>query len=82
MMAFVDDTEARDPLYENSKNLICSILGRVPKSAPSWRVLSIFGGKITIEEFRRGFSNKSYELLEIAACSFPLSYKFKEAYHI
>lgn len=82
MMAFVDDVETINPLYENSRSIICSLLGRTPKSAPNWRTLMIFGGHLTIEKFREGFSNKSFELFEISTNSFPFVYKFKEVYHI
>lgn len=80
--AFLDEEELRNPIYENSKQLILGVLGKAPQPAPHWRTLIAYGGPLSIEKFRASFKHK--EFIFDGACSgvYPFIYKFKEAYHI
>ena len=80
--SFLEAEEAQNPLYENSKQLITSILGREPKAAPHWRILKPYGGSQTIEKFREGFKYKEYRLDEVISGNYPFVYKFKEMYRV
>lgn len=58
------------PMYSQSKYLLMNIYFKVNgitnassaniKSAPSWRLLSEYGGHLSIEEFRQSFSKVEY----------------------
>lgn len=82
MASFIDKESMSNPLYLNSMQLLCSILGREPSRAPDYRTLKKFGGTLSIEKFRDSFVNKTYILQEIVSGSFPFCYKFKEVYHV
>lgn len=82
IMAFIKD-QAHDAFYNESKmltyNMYREVVGKKAtkiKSAPHWRLLKMFGGPFTIEDFR-----KSFNLFEYEECSFhmkTLSKIFKE----
>ena len=40
-------------------------------SAPSWRLLDVFGGSFTINEFRNNFKTYSYKDIDNYITSFP-----------
>lgn len=82
LWAFLDEEEMRNPMYQKSKQLILSIKGSKPKSAPHWRLLREYGGTMTIEKFRESFKNKTYTLEEVTSGFYPFCYKFKESYHL
>jgi hypothetical protein len=63
--AFIDD-HRHDPLYTQSVSLLRRMyytLFDVSTSfvkAPSWRLLSAYGGTLSIQDFRKSFSNVQY----------------------
>lgn len=82
IIAFIKD-QAHDAFYNESKmltyNMYREVVGKTAskiKSAPHWRLLKMFGGPFTIDDFR-----KSFNLFEYEECSFhmkTLSKIFKE----
>jgi hypothetical protein len=57
----------RNPIYKNSKNLLFKIYRDIsemsPSSliqAPSWRLLSVYGGHLSINDFRKCFNKVQY----------------------
>ena len=86
-MGFIRDN-SHDSFYKESYSLLYSMyfhfIGKKPGTilpAPHWRLLSDFGGKLSIEEFRKTFQTISYEFLynirDIIDMK-PLSKVFKE----
>lgn len=82
IISFIQD-HSHDSFYSESKMLTYSMYREVVgkrvskiKGAPHWRLLKIFGGPFTIDEFR-----KSFNIFEYEECSFhmkTLSKIFKE----
>lgn len=82
IIAFVND-HSHDSFYSESKMLTYTIYKEIVgkdvkkiKPAPHWRLLKMFGGPFTIEEYRKAFNMFEYE-----ECSFnmkTLSKIFKE----
>ena len=73
IIAFVND-QSHDAFYNESKMLTYSmyreVVGKTAtkiKSAPHWRLLKMFGGPFTIDDFR-----KSFNLFEYEECSFHM----------
>jgi hypothetical protein len=67
-MAYIN-SNAHDPTFKNSKNLLMKMYMDVfadekmidkINPAPSWRLLSAYGGFLSISEFRDSFSNRIY----------------------
>jgi hypothetical protein len=79
-LAFLDEEEIRNPLYKNSRQYIYDLIRCTPISAPHWRLLDVFGGPLTIADFRKSCSHKTYVLDQYT--SFPICYKYKEVYHL
>jgi hypothetical protein len=64
-LAFIDDRR-HDPLYRDSSMLLRQMfysvfdLGATFIKAPSWRLLTTYGGPLTIQEYRKGLSSTHY----------------------
>ena len=66
-LAFLKD-HANDPLFKNSKSLLYSLYFKLfsiemqAKAAPSWKTLKVYGGQLSIEEFRASFCVLNYTI--------------------
>ena len=80
LLAFVQDNR-HNPLYSKSE-ILAKELYNIHNSriAPHWRLLDIFGGNMTIEDFRKSFTHISYEMNGIVFN--PISFIYKESYHL
>lgn len=64
-MSFIIDNQ-HNPYYENSIHLLYNIYKTISRSnnkieqAPNWRLLDIFGGHLTISQFRDSFYKVEY----------------------
>ena len=67
-MAFINDNNS-NMMYNNSKQLLykmyhlCfpqAIVDNIIRPAPHWRLLKIYGGHLTIEEFRENYHKIQY----------------------
>jgi hypothetical protein len=77
IISFINDN-CKIPLYDNSKFLLSKIyfqmFGKTSKTilpAPSWRLLTLYGGSKSIEEFRDGFNTVEYTQLDTIKRPFP-----------
>jgi len=71
---------SHDPRYIDSKDLLLGIVGRPVQPAGSPRLLKVYGGTFTIEEFRKSFCNKIFTLEAIVFK--PAYFIYKESYHL
>ena len=68
-LAFINDNKHR-PLYRSSKSLLYSLYFKIYgeelkiKPASSWECLKVYGGDLTIEEFRKNFCECNYIITE------------------
>ena len=67
LIAFVNENKT-DPVYHNSKDLIAKMISsfqqtasKLPPPSPHWRLLTRFGGHLSIEHFRENISKIAYE---------------------
>jgi hypothetical protein len=80
LLAFIHDNK-HNPLYSKSEFLSRELYNiNNIKIAPHWRLLDIFGGNMTIEEFRKSFTHICYELNGVVFN--PISFIYKENYHL
>lgn len=80
--AFLDEEEARNPLFANARQLILAQLGVEPPKAPHWRTLAAYGGALSIQEFRKGLSHKEYILEEMISGHFPYQYRYRTCFRL
>ena len=82
-MAWISDNK-QNPKYSNSEMLLLKMYSELNKDetsiaeickAPSWRLLKIYGGKLTIDEFRKSFNHIHYELFGFCK---PMALLFEE----
>jgi len=80
---------ARNPMYMDSEFLLSHIywdmygkvMSDVVEPAPDWRLLIEYGGHLTIEQFRNGFTTSSHQIVGIVD-EYPVNPPFKSVYHI
>ena len=60
LYAYIKDNK-KNPLYIDSETLFYRLCPEKILSAPNWRLLDVYGGPLTIEKFRDGFSKMHYE---------------------
>ena len=60
LYTFIKDNK-KNPLYIDSEALFYRICTEKLLPAPHWRLLEVYGGTLTIEKFREGFSKMQYE---------------------
>jgi hypothetical protein len=64
-MSFIHDNKT-NPLYNQSETLLYQMyqqIFQIPseiQNAPSWRLLDTYGGNLSIDIFRKSFSNTQY----------------------
>jgi hypothetical protein len=66
-MAYIQENKSINPLYTNSEMLLLQMYNMTNNSkenleivpAPDWRLLTDFGGHLTIEKFRESFNKKT-----------------------
>jgi hypothetical protein len=80
-LAFIEANKF-DPIYQNSEYYLREIFNNLAdqKRAPSWRLLSVYGGNMTIEEYRKSFINTIY--IPDGIVYNPICFLFKENYHL
>lgn len=80
-LAFIEANKF-DPIYQNSEYYLREIFNNLAdqKHAPSWRLLSVYGGNMTIEEYRKSFINTIY--IPDGIVYNPICFLFKENYHL
>lgn len=79
-LAFIKDN-AHNSLYSYSENYLRQIYSFTGNQiAPHWRVLKEYGGNMTIDEFRKSFTNTTYNLDGVIFN--PVCFLFKENYHL
>jgi hypothetical protein len=79
-LAFIQDNK-HDPIYQNSEYYLRELFHLTEqKIAPSWRLLSDYGGNMSIEEFRKSFVNTIY--IPDGIVYNPICFLFKETYHL
>lgn len=79
-LAFIDENK-HDPLYQNSEFYLSEIFSFTEhKRAPHWRLLTSYGGNMSIEEFRKSFMNTIYTFDGIVYNT--ISFIFRENYHL
>ena len=60
LFAFIIDNK-KNPLYIDSESLFYRLCPDKVLPAPHWRLLTVYGGTLTIAAFRDGFSKMQYE---------------------
>jgi hypothetical protein len=79
-LAFIEDNK-HDPIYQNSEYYLSEIYAFTEqKKAPHWRLLIPYGGNMTIEEFRKSFSNTIYTPDGVVFN--PIFLVYRENYHL
>lgn len=79
-LAYLEDN-IQNPYYRNSWVYLREIYPTMEKKvAPHWRLLSSYGGPMTIEEFRKSFANITY--VPDGVLFQPLCFLFMENYHL
>jgi hypothetical protein len=79
-LAFIE-AHKHDPMYQHSEYFLRDIYNlSEQKRAPSWRLLSAYGGNMSIEEFRKSFINTIY--VQDGTVYNPVCFLFKESYHL
>lgn len=69
-LAFINDNKGNS-LYDNSKSLLLHIYHNIGGSvdelipAPSWRLLKVYGGQLSIEHFRKSSSTNLYKQINV-----------------
>lgn len=79
-LAYIDSNKY-DPMYQNSEYYLREIFSFVEqKKAPHWRLLSVYGGNLSIEDFRKSFVNTMY--IPDGIVYNPICFLFRENYHL
>ncbi len=79
-LAYIDSNKY-DPLYQNSEYYLREIFHLTDqKKAPHWRLLNVYGGNLSIEEFRKSFVNTLYT--PDGVIYNPICFLFRENYHL
>lgn len=78
-LAYIEENAA-DPRFVDSKVLLFEMLGKSCKPAPSFRLLTPYGGSLSIDQFRGQFCNKHFTLEGILTK--PVYYLYKENYRL
>lgn len=78
-LAFIQENK-HNPLYQYSEVLLRELIPYTIQPAPHWRMLTCYGGKKSIQEFRECFNKKSYTFEGIITR--PLFFAYKENYHL
>jgi hypothetical protein len=79
-LAFIEEAKA-NPLYQYSEYYLRDIFSFTDqKCAPHWRLLQSYGGNMTIEEFRKSFTNTIYTPDGIIYN--PICFLYRENYHL
>ena len=60
LFSYIKDNK-KNPLYIDSETLFYRLCSEKILPAPHWRMLSVYGGTLTIDKFRDGFSKMQYE---------------------
>ena len=60
LFAFIKDNK-KNPVYIDSETLFYRLCPEKILPAPHWRLLDVYGGPLTIDKFREGFSKMQYE---------------------
>ena len=66
-LAFIKDHN-HNPLYKNSKSLLYSLYYKIYhtemniQKAPSWEILQVYGGELSIKDYRERFCTHSYKI--------------------
>lgn len=79
-LAFIESKQ-HDAMYQRSEYYLREMyaLGE-RRAAPHWRLLSVYGGNMSIEEFRNSFANTTYTPDGIVY--HPICFLFRENYHL
>lgn len=79
-LAFIESNQ-HDAMYQRSEYYLREMyaIGE-RKSAPHWRLLSVYGGNMSIEDFRNSFANTTYTPDGILYN--PICFLFRENYHL
>ena len=90
-LAFINDNQHL-PLYEYSYNLLKHIHSKIfdintfIKPSPNWRLLNVFGGNKSIEEFRKTFDSIIYEDIDNYITNIPdqlpIGWLYKESIYL
>lgn len=69
-LAFINENKPKNPIYRDSECLLRQMCQSIStctttntfqlQPAPSWRLLTSFGGHLSIHNFRKGFDNTNY----------------------
>lgn len=79
-LAFIEENR-HVSLYENSELFLREVYNlREQKSAPHWRLLTAYGGNMSIDEFRQSFANTTYTPDGVVYN--PICFLFRENYHL
>jgi hypothetical protein len=79
-LAFITENSS-NPLYQYSEHYLRDIFSfDDQKCAPHWRLLENYGGNMTIEEFRKSFTNTIYTPDGIVYN--PICFLYRENYHL
>jgi hypothetical protein len=79
-MAFIHE-HRNNPLYQHSEYYLREIYALGDhKCAPHWRLLSVYGGNMSIEEFRNSFANTIFTPDGVVYN--PICFLFRENYHL
>jgi hypothetical protein len=79
-LAFIECNQ-HDPLYQISEYYLREIYAlKDHKSAPHWRLLTAYGGNMSIDEFRQSFANTTYTPDGVVYN--PICFLFRENYHL
>ena len=78
-LAFINEHK-HNPLYTNSEYLLKRRFPDEVRPAPHWRLLTCYGGPLTIEEFRARSTNSSFQYE--GPQTRPVYFSFKSQYHL
>lgn len=79
-LAFIEENKS-NPLYQYSEHYLRDIFTfNDQKCAPHWRLLENYGGNMTIEEFRKSFTNTIYTPDGVVYN--PICFLYRENYHL
>jgi hypothetical protein len=79
-LAFID-AHRTNPLYQHSEVYLREIFALGDqKCAPHWRLLTAYGGNLSIDDFRKSFTNTHYT--PDGVVYHPLCFLYRENYHL
>lgn len=79
-LAYIEENRT-NPLYQYSEYYLRDIFAlNDQKSAPHWRLLEVYGGNMSIEEFRKSFTNTIYTPDGVVYN--PICFLYRENYHL